>query len=112
MGGIRQKFPIELFDGKLRIKIKVDSLDQLIELLERRYSEDKKVAGGTKPKDILWNFGIGIEEKIQPIQIIDERTEQLYKYYWYYMQSPDKINNKPFFETVVTMNKLYQRRGF
>jgi hypothetical protein len=97
-------------DTEKRETILVKNSDELIEIVDKRFSERKELSENVKPKDILWAFVIGSKEDINAVQLFDERTEQIYDNYWFYMANPALINNSAWFQAVKRLNRIYQRR--
>ncbi len=108
--GKRKNFPIRLYDGEYKREVEIKNEDELIELIDERLKKRTKLSKAVKLEDILWNFCIGEQEEIGTIQLFDKRTEQLNELYWIYFRTPDKFNNKPWYETLGLLNYLQSRR--
>lgn len=72
-----------------------------------------KLTKAVELKDILWELCIGIEEKINAVQLGDDRTDKLIESYLFYKSAPHKgYNNKVWWEAVKVMNTTMERRIF
>jgi len=105
--GVRKPYPITINDTEKKKKFVINNCDELIELVDRKFSERRQLTKAVKLEEILWTLVIGLEEEINPIQLVDERTEQVIDFYWFYLYQPHLINNKVWFESVKRLNRIY-----
>lgn len=54
-------------------------------------------------KDSIWKLGLA------PFNLIDKRTEDILNKYEYLKNAPYLIDNKPFYESTIILNKLQPR---
>jgi len=109
LSGIRKNFPVKIFDGMNRTYLNVKDSDELVELIDKKYSELKEIKKNPDLyEDVLWNFGIGEDEKINTVQLCDNRTLFLIKNYLFYRNNPSQaFNNKAWFDSVIQLNSIY-----
>jgi|SRR5690606_34667416 len=109
--GVRKPYPIKIKDTELKEEYEIKDNDELIRLVENKLAERLKITKSVKLSDILWSLLIGIDEEINPIQLVDERTAQIFDLYWFYIYQPHLINNKAWFESVKRLNRIYVQRS-
>lgn len=72
--------------------------------VERRQSfKEGKKNGSDIIKDAVWSLGL------KPYNLIDSRTLDILEKYEYLKYSPHLINNYPFFQSTIILNKLQPR---
>ena len=54
-------------------------------------------------KDSIWKLGL------TPFNLIDKRTEDILNKYEFYKNAPYLIDNEPFYESTIILNKLQPR---
>jgi hypothetical protein len=106
--------PFIIYDPQTKEETKYSDYDSIINYIYDNLEldlkgNDKLDAQKHLTEEILWGLGIGTDEEIGAISIIDERTYQLLQMYLYYEKAPHvAFNNSIWFETVLILRNIFK----
>lgn len=104
--GVKSTYPLKIkkVDGLTTVELTIENQDELIRLITDEQSKQAELK--KKLPDIIAECGVS------PVDLIDDRTLQLFELWNFYRYSPDKINKEPFYDAVGIFNMtLGQRIG-
>ena len=106
--GKRKPYPIEIWYNRQTIKI--SSCDELVEFFSDVFEELLKLSKNAKITDALYKF----DESFDPVQLLDDRTEEMLMNYEFYKYNPKDAYNivsSVWMQAYCIINK-YQPRVF